>query len=961
MIKIFRVIVLLSGLSFLPLHAQTDTLSLAQFDSLFIHLDASRVPHGILIDKALLAINPENYDGSSGAHTAGPDEFAHFYKAFIRAQIPDNNLNLPSWETFENEWFHNRQKFNETSPGHIILAGMYMQYARLDSTALDEGRIRMENNRLYDAYDSTGRWLNPYVEKELFMIVPPVERYKYGNVEIALPGYLMTGNGKNLIQRIELDPGDGQGYRSLKDGQSVHTNYTAGGTYRWTFRMILADGTTRYAYSDFTVQLPASNTNNCQTDIYDVAGAVLRIKYAPSHNCTIAKPLIVAEGFDPDSYLVPSDDHGSLSMDEFLDNFRTTNSSGRLHDLLIDPQEYDIIYVDWRDGTADIYRNAEVFKNVIKWVHLHKMSDESMVVLGQSMGGLVARIALKELENEDYFHWVRLFIAHDSPMQGADVPLGFQFAQREAQAVYNVVGMVVPIVVDYGSHQVNASRFFDILDRPASRQMLYYHVGMNRQVDAGTHENFVNSLEQLGYPQQCRNVVISNGNECGVDQGFAPHDMIWQIYNSPNWGLIYDLHVRANPLPQSNQREVLKFYAAVSSRIFWHRFVVTLLNIQRYAPYGTLPFETYSGGYYMMDDPNDPNDDIEGLEVNYFGFIPVPSALDIHKHSGTLTHDDYLLPYGDIQALGGDYYTPFDNYIVDYNRGVNRPHISFQRRNGNWMADEMENPPAVATHCTSFCDAGEREIEGPQVVCSTADYQIPGFDNVYWYENGSFVNIISQNPSGTATLESTIQNASGPGQSFILTAHAYNECTGSLTKERTLWVGNPSFDIHKDGNCGYVMVTLTNYNPDMQGITDVTWELENSRGNNSIVSSDNFSAELIINESDNLTITVTNDCGSYTKNVAFDCSNMCSTPDYDLILVPVGDNKYRIQDPCHPDEEKYIDDAELYDQYGVKIADLVPENNNKEVNIPPGQSGQIRVIKAISADGKLARRLIIVN
>ncbi|NPA46403.1 MAG: hypothetical protein GXO24_04220, partial [Chlorobi bacterium] len=62
-----------------------------------------------------------------------------------------------------------------------------------------------------------------------------------------------------------------------------------------------------------------------------------------------------------------------------------------------------------------------------------------------------------------------------------------------------------------------------------------------------------------------------------------------------------------------------------------------------------------------------------------------------------------------------------------------------------------------------------------------------------------------------------------------------------------------------------------------------------------------------------------------------------------------------------PDEEKYIDDAELYDQYGVKIADLVPENNNKEVRVPDSQSGTVRIVKVVSRDGKLARRLIIVN
>jgi surfactin synthase thioesterase subunit len=86
---------------------------------------------------------------------------------------------------------------------------------------------------------------------------------------------------------------------------------------------------------------------------------------------------------------------------------------------LIDPtnpnQEYDIIYVNWTNGTDDIKENAKVLKAVIDWVNTNKQGDEPNVLLGQSMGGLIGRYTLAKMEKDGQHHDVRLFIAHDSP------------------------------------------------------------------------------------------------------------------------------------------------------------------------------------------------------------------------------------------------------------------------------------------------------------------------------------------------------------------------------------------------------------------------------------------------------------------------------------------------------------------------------------------------------------------
>ena len=69
-------------------------------------------------------------------------------------------------------------------------------------------------------------------------------------------------------------------------------------------------------------------------------------------------------------------------------------------------------------------------EDVIKWVNSVKVGTIPNVVLGQSMGGLLARYALRDMENQftatgntTWQHKTSLYISHDAPHQGANIPL----------------------------------------------------------------------------------------------------------------------------------------------------------------------------------------------------------------------------------------------------------------------------------------------------------------------------------------------------------------------------------------------------------------------------------------------------------------------------------------------------------------------------------------------------------
>jgi hypothetical protein len=127
------------------------------------------------------------------------------------------------------------------------------------------------------------------------------------------------------------------------------------------------------------------------------------------------KPLIVAEGFDPGYLLEPELQFGETNFRTFIEQVLRFDASAQLRDLLQSSnQQYDIVYVDWKKGADYLQRNAYLLERVIQWVDSVKAVDnctEPNVVLGQGMGGVISRWALRDMENRSITHDTRLFIS----------------------------------------------------------------------------------------------------------------------------------------------------------------------------------------------------------------------------------------------------------------------------------------------------------------------------------------------------------------------------------------------------------------------------------------------------------------------------------------------------------------------------------------------------------------------
>ena len=224
---------------------------------------------------------------------------------------------------------------------------------------------------------------------------------------------------------------------------------------------------------------------------------------------------------------------------DLMTNLRTSVGGNNI-------SNYDIILVDFGDGADYMDKNAEIVIELIKRINQEKECDFENVILGLSMGGQVARLALTLMEERGEDHQCRQYVSFDSPHENATIPLAIQ-----AFAFTNAFFSDDPC----GAAAQQAGDFWFYLNKPATKQMLserflaefqqgniqyeiieknievgIYNVGFAADQTHSIYDYFDNSLdhnclfeeyqllkERLGYPKMCKNIAIANGSGQGFN------------------------------------------------------------------------------------------------------------------------------------------------------------------------------------------------------------------------------------------------------------------------------------------------------------------------------------------------------------------------------------------------------------------------------------------------------------
>ncbi len=604
----------------------------------------------------------------------------------------------------------------------------------------------------------------------------------------------------------------------------------------------------------------------------------------------------MVEGFDVGRITNPENPEGQIDYDDFRD-FVNFSLSNNLRNLIWDNnKEYDIIYVDWANGLDYLQRNAYALETAIAWVNTQKAaagSTEQNVILGQSMGGVIARWALADMEENSIAHDTRLFISHDAPQQGANIPLSIQYMYRHVTNQYIRAGQTFGgsvITIPLAEILLDASSYLSLLDVPATQQLLKTRSTLNYTENNTEHDAFYNELQGKGlsgsggYPINTRNIALSNGSECGDTQNFAPSDLLFNLYSDTKLSFLEDLasliviplggsfagafldsdffSVAILGLIPGNSRFNINFWGkavsyrngtkiyngniSYSKRVLWlgPTIVTHITKVEKNQFNNMLPYDYYGGGFYNVNNFVDPNNLPSQLFLrDRFNFIPTASALDIGNGNVSLLDQDYLKSYVGGNPPVAPKNTPFNNFSTEFEDGTNanqnRQHISFNNRSGDWLAAELNDDPEF-TNCSFICQGVP--IFGDNSICFNASetYSInnlPADATINWEVSpaGGFTMIDNGN---SATLTPT-GNFSGEA---TLTVTVDNDC-GTATATKSIQTGSQRpiiYDANGDEVASFTFCML-----DYDGISfdtppgAVEWQWTNASNNFAMTASNN--------------------------------------------------------------------------------------------------------------------------
>ncbi|MFP9098786.1 T9SS type A sorting domain-containing protein [Flavobacterium sp. RHBU_24] len=845
-------------LAIAPLRAQTvDTDYARQVNTVFANLDKTRVPNKLLLDYAMEFAELSAYNGTlSAENMLHRGTYTEIYNTLLMARVNASVTGLADPKLFNANWEALRQ------PGKIVLSGLFYKYSRFKSNAVP-GYLTVNNDKIYDKYIN-GVWQNPYEEKEVFAIAAPIAAYNYLRMQVQLPAALWYTNQGTAVQSIAIDFADGRGYQAISLNQVKTITYSQPGLYEWKYRLTLTGGRVLYSHTQLNVTgsapiLPRTGRTISQPcvsgtaiDTVDFTGtrayagvanrAILEIDYA-LNDCIIRKPLIVAEGFDS----------GLLGIENPLGEsdytgFRFNTSLAGIN-LLNQLNTYDIIYVNWVKGKDDLHRNAYLLEDIIKWVNSVKQGTTPNVVMGQSMGAVIGRYALRDMEQQQaatglatWNHKTSLYISHDGPHQGANIPLSILYFARHLADQFVGTPLGDMNINPSDGSPITIEDLKTLIDSPGTRQLLINNVNGSFAIDNSAAIAWQNELHTIGYPLQTKNVAISNGNHCANPQDFEPETTLFSLngkgktswlvvlissvfsatalypvtlgyaslaylFNEPGLllGILpgnskFNFDFKAKALPDVGDNiEIYRGKITFTKKVLGLiNLSVNLTNRGFNNPNGILSYDYYPGGFYPVpfsfDDTIVKNKfftyGISAESVDHFNFIPVPSALDIGKGTTTLNNSDYFQKYTSDNPPLSPKDSPFSNFTTSYtpDSNLNESHISFNTRNGNWLALELDTDPGNSSFfdCEYKCDI---EITGPAIACGLQTFSVPaGADGITWSVIPSSAGTIS---SGQNTPNVSILSTPGYRGAVKIRAVITSALCGGVTLNKDIWVGTP--------------------------------------------------------------------------------------------------------------------------------------------------------------------------
>lgn len=704
---------ILSGMAFLGLLASTPIAYSQQIedeiqylnDLKFSKIKANEISSGYLWDKAYHLSVLNRLDGVRDT-SIGAYYWENMYSDIYRMALDNSKMLHP--DTLWKEMMAMQSK--------MIIPLIIFDYAynTVKKNAIVENLLDTVNGVYYNVPE---RNASPFELKRFVGMCPGSYSIDGGPITfIADSRYFFSNRYDNKkLPLIEIDFGDGVGFRPIKWNLPVIVTYSEVGVQRIEIRL-LADGL--IASGNFRSYGPVANplSDNRNVDsksgiypqqdkgtwiqatrsyyqnsaknlgLYSVSFAFENGSATPRNNC-LTKPVILVEGIDFGfqfknngiGFIPELNKCGTLGYRDILNGDDKTfdenlepvtmpfdydlfKNGPKLIDQLNDAG-FDFIYLDFEKGADFMQSNAMVLVSLIEEINAIKCGCEENLIIGASMGGQIMRYALSYMEANNIPHNTSLMVSYDSPNNGANIPIGFQyfvdFFADKSQSLFKDVK-------DARDRKLNSI---------AAQQLLVYHFSNNGKPTYYRNE-FVKELNSFGsYPTKLKKLTIACGDGSGMPQTFGNgHQLLdMSLKSGTYWGKVW--------ATQNGESVVFEGKSPL------------LNHCTKLSAVGTLPYDNTPGGQndgiFAARFPEDGLWEdwiVNSLNHRFFSFIPTSSALGL-KGTYNHLHQNFLellpkenIPYPEIY--------PFDGYFAS---AGNIPHVKLSTEIMNYAVDQAKN------------------------------------------------------------------------------------------------------------------------------------------------------------------------------------------------------------------------------------------------------------------------------
>ena len=374
-----------------------------QMDYLMAPLDFTEVTSGLLLDKGFPMMEIAAFDGTSSGDTL--KEYGDWFRQFGTMVTSKTGTTSPIGVTAD----YKPLADSLLKIGVIPIMVLHAEYHKFisDSTTLSS-LITFQNNQLNDVL---GRTSSPYDLHEIVSFSPKKNKFydKLSHDFRINADFIRTNVSKN-ISTIQIDFDNGSGYQTMTLGSNSKITWSSFGKKVLKLKITYTDSSVYHAKSQIELVDKSGGQpkyNSAWDDSVYIPhptianhGVGLAIEYGCGNNNELRKPFIYVEGFNPDLF------GDQFYEEDFFEDFEYYQDDwGEGFPLLseLDENGYDVVYVDFDRGDASLIENAKVLQAAINWINDEKAancSSSDNILVGYSMGGVVARLALTYMEDD---------------------------------------------------------------------------------------------------------------------------------------------------------------------------------------------------------------------------------------------------------------------------------------------------------------------------------------------------------------------------------------------------------------------------------------------------------------------------------------------------------------------------------------------------------------------------------